>query len=258
MRIALLQLRIDGDEPRAQRLERVLERVRGLAGAADLVVLPELWLSGAFDTAQAIESAEPLDGPTFTALGDAARQAGLHLLAGSLAEAGRKPANCAVAFGPGGERLATYRKIHLFGFDGGEAEAFAAGDPEPVVWHSPWGRFGLATCYDLRFPELFRALVDEGAEGFLVPTGWPDRRIARWDVLARARAIENQAWLVGVNAVGSHAGFTMGGHSVVVDPTGEVRYEASPDQEECAIVDIDLAEARQWRAAFPALADRRL
>jgi predicted amidohydrolase len=258
MRIALIQLRITDDEPPAQRLHRVLAMIRGLAGQADLVVLPELWLSGAFATRTAIDTAEPLDGPTWRALGATAADAGLHLLAGSLAEAGERPWNTAVVLGPDGAQLAVYRKIHLFGFDGGEADAFAPGPPEPVVWDSPWGRFGLATCYDLRFPEMFRALVDVGAEGFLVPTGWPAQRIGRWDVLAQARAIENQAWFVGVNAVGEHAGTRMGGRSAVVDPMGEVTYRGSDAEEEVRIVTIDVGAVAAWRERFPALRDRRL
>lgn len=257
MRVALIQLSITDEEPMTARLARVQALIVSLRGRADLVVLPELWLTGAFATRAAINAAEPLDGPTLAAMAAAARDAGLYVLAGSLSEQGAKPFNTAVVFGPDGGREAVYRKIHLFGFDGGEAEAFGAGDPVPVVWDSPWGRFGLATCYDLRFPELFRGLIDAGAVGFLVPTGWPQRRIPRWDVLVRARAIENQAWLVGVNAVGSHAGFAMGGHSVVVDPTGEVLLEMAGD-EQVSIVDIDPARAAQWRAEFPALHDRRM
>jgi predicted amidohydrolase len=258
MRIALLQLRITDEESPAQRRDRVLGMIGDLSGAADLVVLPELWLSGAFATGTAIATAEPLDGPTWQALRTAAADAGLHVLAGSLAEAGERPWNTAVVLDPNGAQRAVYRKIHLFGFDGGEADAFAPGPPEPVVWDSPWGRFGLATCYDLRFPELFRALVDAGAEGFLVPTGWPAKRIGRWEVLAQARAIENQAWFVGVNAVGEHAGAAMGGRSIVVEPTGEVAHLGSEVDAETHVVTIDLGAAAVWRERFPALRDRRL
>jgi predicted amidohydrolase len=262
MRIAVVQLGITDAEPPAARLARVRDLIGQLAGRADLVVLPELWLTGAFATRAAIEHAETLDGPTWKALADVAAEADVHLLAGSLSEAGgsraAKPYNTAIVFGPDGSRQAVYRKIHLFGFDGGEADAFAAGSVEPVVWDSPWGRFGLATCYDLRFPELFRALVDAGAEGFLVPTGWPAKRIERWDVLAQARAIENLAWFVGVNAVGAHAGATMGGRSMVVDPTGDVVYRGSDDAEETPCVDIDPAAVVAWRERFPALRDRRI
>jgi predicted amidohydrolase len=99
--------------------------------------------------------------------------------------------------------------------------------------------------------------VDAGAEVFLVPTGWPSKRIERWDVLAQARAIENQAWLVGVNAVGTHSGAEMGGHSVVVDPNGEVVFRAHVS-ESIDIVTIDMAAVATWRERFPALRDRRL
>ena len=257
-RIALVQLRISDEEAPQDRLERVIGVIEGLAGQVDLVVLPELWLTGAFATKAALAAAEPLEGPTFSAMSQAARRAGLHVLAGSLSEAdGDKPYNTAVVYDPQGQHCAVYRKIHLFGFDGGEADSFAAG-AMPQVWESPWGSFGLATCYDLRFPELFRVLVDQGAEGFLVPTGWPAKRIQRWDVLAQARAIENQAWFVGVNAVGSHAGFAMGGHSVVVDPRGESAYLGSGEDEDVAVVTVDMAAARQWREDFPSLRDRRL
>lgn len=250
MRVSLLQLRLD-PEPPAERLARVLDLVAG--EDADLVILPELWLSGAFDTPMALATAEPLDGPTFASLA-----LGRYLHAGSLAEAtDGRPYNTSVVVGPSGAAEAVYRKIHLFGFDGGEADAFSAGS-EPVVWASPWGRLGLATCYDLRFPELFRALVDQGAEGFLIPTGWPAKRIARWDLLAQARAVENQAWVLGVNAVGTHAGVTMGGRSVVISPKGEVLARGSDDSEEILRVEVDLAAAAEWRSEFPALADRRL
>ncbi len=257
VRVALIQLAIDDAEPPPLRLRRVLGIIESLRDRADLVVLPELWPTGAFATQAALQAAEPLDGPTFQALGAAAAGAGLHVLAGSLPESGAKPFNTAVVFGPDGARRAVYRKIHLFGFDGAEAASFSAGEPNPVVWQSPWGTFGLATCYDLRFPELFRALVDEGAEAFLVPTGWPTKRILHWDVLAQARAVENQAWLIGVNAVGTHANTAMGGHSVVIDPRGEVVYRAG-DAEDVAVIEIDVARAAAWRETFPALRDRRL
>ncbi len=257
LRVAMVQLRITDEESPALRLERVLALIADAAAGADLVVLPELWLTGAFATRAALAAAEPLRGPTFTALSEAASRARVHLLAGSLSESGPKPYNTAVVFGPHGERLAVYRKIHLFGFDGGEADSFAAGPAQPVVWESPWGRLGLATCYDLRFPEQFRALTDAGAVGFLVPSGWPAKRIARWEVLAQARAVENQAWFLGVNAVGEHAGSVMGGRSVVVDPTGEVVTLGDAEAEEVSVVTIDLDAAARWRSVFPALRDRR-
>ena len=254
MRICLCQLSVDDGEPPEQRADRALALIESQQGRADLVVLPELWVSGAFNTSVALATAEPLDGPILTAVGAAAARAGVHVLAGSVAETapeatGGKPYNTAVLFGPDGSRLLTYRKIHLFGFDGGEAGAFAAGD-EPVVWDSPWGTFGLATCYDLRFPELFRALVDRGAEGFLIPTGWPTTRIARWDLLTQAPAVENQAWVISVNEVGGNGGHEMGGHSIVINPLGEVLARLG-EGEEVADATVDLRQARQWRQRSP-------
>ena len=255
----MVQLQITDAEPPERRLQRVLGIIESICDRSDLVVLPELWLTGAFATKAALSAAQELDGPVFAALSETAAASGVHVLAGSLTEATEsgRPYNTAVVFGPDGSRKAVYRKIHLFGFDGGEARAFTPGPPEPVVWDSPWGPLGLATCYDLRFPELFRAQVDRGAVAFLVPTGWPTVRIARWDVLAQARAIENQAWLIGVNAVGKHAGFEMGGHSLVVKPTGDVHLHMGA-AERITVVDVDLGYVAAWRAKFPALRDRRL
>ena len=152
-----------------------------------------------------------------------------------------------------GRRIAKYRKVHLFGFDTGEAVRFSAGAHPVAV-----GDWGLATCYDLRFPELFRDLVDRGVLGFLVATGWPAARISHWTALARARAIEDQAWFVGANSVGTNGGVAIGGRSVVVDPLGEVVAEGSAGGEEVLRAVIDLEAATRWREQFPALRDRRL
>ena len=117
---------------------------------------------------------------------------------------------------------------------------------------------GLATCYDLRFPELFRAFVDRGAELVLLPSAWPTPRIAHWSLLTRARAVEDQAYVVAVNGCGDQgASLALGGRSVVVDPWGTVLAEGG-DHEEVLVVDLDLAQVAKVRADFPVLADRRL
>jgi predicted amidohydrolase len=130
-----------------------------------------------------------------------------------------------------------------------------AGD-DLVVLDTPLGRTGLATCYDLRFPEHFRDLVDLGATTFLIASGWPDRRIEHWRVLLQARAIEDQSWVVACNGVGTHAGVTLGGRSAVIDPLGTVLAEAGTD-EEVLLADVDIDLATTWRGEFPALDDRR-
>jgi predicted amidohydrolase len=115
----------------------------------------------------------------------------------------------------------------------------------------------LATCYDLRFPEQFRLLLDAGARLVIVPAAWPAARVEHWRLLGRARAIENQMVVIQCNTGGSHGGVRMGGHSQVVAATGEVLAEAG-DGEEILDVDVDLTEVAAWRQRFPVLADRRL
>jgi predicted amidohydrolase len=224
---------------------------------ADIVVLPELWVSGAFDLPLAREVAAPLDSPVVQSVQALATKAGTWVHAGSYAE--RLPDgrtfNTAVLIGPDGEIIATYRKRHLFGFADGERTLMSSGDAL-VVAETPLGATGLATCYDLRFPEMFRNLVDAGAETFLLSSGWPTPRIEHWRVLARARAIEDLAWVVACNGVGSHAGITLGGHSIVVDPQGNIIAEAG-DDETVLYADVDVTRAAQWRAEFPVLGDRR-
>ncbi|GAA3226137.1 hypothetical protein GCM10020256_36310 [Streptomyces thermocoprophilus] len=126
-----------------------------------------------------------------------------------------------------------------------------------VTVRLPRTTLGLATCYDLRFPELFRGLVDAGAETLLISAGWPERRRAHWTLLARARAVENQAYVLACGTAGTHAGVPQAGHSIVVDPWGEVLAEAGPD-EEVLRVTLDPAKPATTREQFPALKDRML
>ncbi|GGQ03192.1 hydrolase [Streptomyces pseudogriseolus] len=231
--------------------------VRDQAGA-DLVVLPELWTTGAFAYEAFGTGAEPLEGPTHEAMAKAASEAGVWLHAGSVPERAADGTlyNTSLVFSPSGELAASYRKIHRFGFDKGEAVLMGAGE-DLVTVRLPDTVVGVATCYDLRFPELFRGLVDAGAETFVVPAGWPERRRAHWTLLARARAVENQAYVLACGTAGTHAGVPQAGHSVVVDPWGEVLAEAGSG-EEVLTVDFDPATVAGTRDRFPALKDRVL
>lgn len=121
----------------------------------------------------------------------------------------------------------------------------------------PMTTLGLATCYDLRFPELFRGLIDAGAETLVVAAGWPERRRAHWTLLAQARAVENQAYVLAVGCAGTHAEVPQAGHSLVVDPWGEVLAEAGGG-EEVLTVEFDVAKVAATREQFPALKDRCL
>ncbi|MGB8386122.1 MAG: nitrilase-related carbon-nitrogen hydrolase, partial [Dermatophilaceae bacterium] len=119
-------------------------------------------------------------------------------------------------------------------------------------------RAGLSTCYDLRFPELYRRQIDAGATVFLVPAAWPAARVANWDLFTRARAVEDQCLVLAANTAGTHARTPMGGLSRVVLPTGELVAAAGPDGEEILSVDVDLSVVAETREQFPVLRDRRL
>jgi predicted amidohydrolase len=256
MRVCLVQMDVSLAEPIVERIERAAALVRGCAGA-DLVVLPELWAHGAWAAQRWDLTAEGLDGPVVTTMREAARAAGVHLHAGSIVErAGDLMYNTAVLIGPDGALNARYRKIHRFGFDTGEAVTVAPGT-ELVVWEMPEATLGIATCYDLRFPEMFRALLDAGAQAFLLSASWPDRRAEHWRLLARARAVENLSFVLACGACGTQHGVVQAGGSLVVDPWGEVLAEAGTT-ETVLDVEIDVARVAEVRTEFPALRDRRL
>jgi predicted amidohydrolase len=257
MRVAAIQLRVDDSEPAASRVERAVSLVRAQAGA-DLVVLPELWVPGAFGYSGYDASASALPGPVVSAIASVATEIGAHVLAGTFIERdGTSLHNTAVLLSPSGEIVHVYRKVHLFGFDHGEAEVLAAGDDVSTYAMPGLTTLGMTTCYDLRFPELYRIFVNEGAELFVIPTGWPAARLEHWLVLTKARAIEDQVFLIGCNQVGMQEGVELAGHSVVIDPWGRVVAEAGVE-EEVLTVDIDLALVAKTRAEFPVLRDRKL
>ena len=265
VRVAAVQVSVDDAEEPLERRERVVSWLTDELGAdewggsrADLVVLPELWGPGAFNLARVRGGAEPLDGPFTQAMADLAVRLGAVLHAGSFPEIHDGGlSNTSVVFAPDGALLAVYRKIHLFGFDTGEVAELTGGEAHEVV-QTGLGATGLATCYDLRFPELFRHLTDAGAHAFLIPAGWPAARIRHWEVLATARAIENQGVVVACNAVGTAGGVTTGGTSLVLSATGDELARGSADREEILIVDVDPTVVTRWREEFPALRDRRL
>ncbi|WP_413758141.1 carbon-nitrogen family hydrolase [Streptomyces sp. MMBL 11-3] len=255
MRASLLQIAVDEAESVDSRRRRVASLVRRQSGS-DLVVLPELWTTGAFAYESFAAEAEPLEGPTYELMAKAASDAGVWLHAGSIPERVASGAlyNTSLVFSPSGELAASYRKIHRFGFDKGEAVLMGAGSELATV-ALPETTIGLATCYDLRFPELFRGLVDAGAQTFVVSAGWPERRRSHWTLLARARAVEDQAFVLACGTGGGHAGVPQAGHSVVVDPWGEVLAEAGSGEEVLA-VEFDASKVGVVREQFPALKDR--
>jgi predicted amidohydrolase len=253
MRVASIQLEM-ADRPKAQNVEHALALLDRVP-EVDLILLPEIWPCGFFAFDRYAEESEPLDGPTVNAFRQKARARRCHIVMGSLVERDAGDLfNTTVFIGPGGEIVACYRKIHLFGYRSDETRLLTPGR-EIVVADTPWGRTGFSTCYDLRFPELFRRMVDRGAEIFLVPSAWPLARIAAWRLFNRARAHENLAFLVSCNCAGGNVGQRYGGHSMIVGPWGTVLAEGGEGGEIVA-AEIDTREAAQARAEFPALADR--
>src|SRR5262245_2408110 len=263
MRAAAVQLNSTADK--ARNLETAERLVRAAArDGARLVVLPEKWnLLG--DSAMVLEGAEPLDGPTIDAASSWARELGIHLVAGSIAERveGREKAfNTSTLIGPGGELQARYRKIHMFDVDVGgvayrESEYEEPGD-ELVVGELEGVALGMTVCYDLRFPELYRILAVRGAMVITVPSAFTlDTGKDHWEVLLRARAIENQAFVVAPNQIGeAPPHYRSYGRSMIVDPWGVVLGQA-PDEECFVAAELDLDAQARVRATLPSLANRR-
>jgi predicted amidohydrolase len=273
MRLACAQLSVvTGDvEGNVERARRAVDRAAD--AGAHLAVLPELFNVGYFAFDSYTRRAESLAGPTLSALADHAADRGVALLAGSIVEelgataantdvpvpGGKGLANTAVLFDAAGERRAVYRKRHLFGYGSVEPElltpsesqgvaTLALGDEEVTV--------GVTTCYDVRFPEQFRTLAEMGCELVCIPSAWPYPRVEHWNLLPRARAVENQFYVATANGAGSFEEATLLGRSTVFDPEGH-RLASTGDEPALVTAEVDPGRVRAVRGAFPAWHDRR-
>jgi predicted amidohydrolase len=261
MRVAVVQMRSTAD--RAANIATATELVARAAGhGAALIVLPEKWpfIHGP----RTAEGAEPLDGPSLAAARGWAREHGVAVLAGSVIEsrADGLPCNTSVLIDPAGAVVGVYRKLHMFDVDVGgvayrESAATAPGS-EVVLARALGRRIGMTVCYDLRFPELYRSLAFAGAEILTVPAAFTSATGRdHWEPLLRARAIENQAFVVAAGQYGVHDDGTVShGRSMVVDPWGVVLAQAG-DGEGVAVADLDFARMEEIRARLPALRHRR-
>ncbi len=263
--VAAIQMTSGADK--AANVRRAVELIReAQRRGAQLIGLPEnfSWLGPEAERAQ---NAEPLDGPTLTQLGALARELKVSLLAGSILEAGApggRVYNTSVCFGPDGARLGVYRKIHLFDVEVNDGQTYresaAVAPGEAVVTaQTPLAMVGLSVCYDLRFPELYRQLVQRGATVLAVPAAFTlATGKDHWEVLLRARAIENQCYVFAPAQQGRHPKDRMTwGHAMVVDPWGLVTARAS-EGEGLAIGSVDLTLLHRIRSSLPALSHRRL
>jgi len=222
---------------------------------SDLILLPEIWTSGFFCFDRYAIESEPLDGPLVGAFRKWVRQRGCHLHMGSMVEReGERLFNTSLLLDPSGEIIGKYRKMHLFGYQSRERNLLTPGE-EVVVVKTPWGLAGLSTCYDLRFPEFYRKMVDRGVEIFLVAAAWPMSRLSAWNLFKRTRALENLAFLFCCNCAGSDAGQQYGGSSALVEPLGDLIAEGG--EGECYVsAEVDLNLVRSVRKDFPAREDR--
>jgi predicted amidohydrolase len=264
MRAAAVQLSSNPDRDRnleaADRLTR-----QAAARGAELVVLPEKWpVLGTPE--QTAAGAEPLDGAALSWARSTARELGIDLVAGSVAEhveGAERGANTSVHVGPDGEDRAVYRKIHMFDVEVGgrsyrESEHEAPGDEIVTSELADGTGLGLTICYDLRFPELYRILAVRGAKVITVPAAFTETTTRdHWEVLLRARAIEDQCFVIAANQVGEFApGLRAGGRSMIVNPWGIVLAQA-PDFETVVLADLDFERQQGIRTKLPSLANRQ-
>jgi deaminated glutathione amidase len=235
-----------------------------VSAGADLVALPELWTCHGLESAYRA-NAEPIPGKTTRFLGDLARERGIYLLGGSILEAhpsSPKLHNTSTLFRPDGEMSAVYRKIHLFDVKAPDREYLESGTitsgAEIVTAKAGAATLGLSVCYDVRFPELYRLLALRGAEVLMVPAAFTlQTGKDHWELLLRARAVENQAFVVAPAQWGQKAdGRWTYGRSLVVDPWGTVLAQC-PDRDGFALATLDLDYLDRLREDFPALKNRR-
>lgn len=264
LRVALIQVNSKADrEANYRRAEELIDEAAGRG--AQFAVLPE-YINYLGPKEGHADVAETVPGPTTERFGTRARQHGIWLLGGSiheLSDESGKYYNTAVLYSPSGEIVATYRKIHLFDIDltgnvtANESDSIVPGE-EIVVADVDGHKVGLSICYDLRFPELYRQMALEGAEILLVPAAFTMfTGKDHWHVLLRARAIENQTYVLAAGQFGPHdPNAQCYGHSIVIDPWGTVIAEAS-DREGVVVADLDFEYLRKIRKQLPSLANRR-
>jgi predicted amidohydrolase len=264
LRVAAVQLNSTADPAANLAVADRLTRAAAADGAS-VIVLPEKWTAMGSDE-QLRAAAEPLDGPAVGWARATARELGVELVAGSIVErveGQEKLANTCVHVDRHGEIKAVYRKLHMFdvevaGRSYRESDLEDAGDQIVLSETADGVQLGLSICYDVRFPELYRILAVRGARAFPLPAAFTLATTRdHWETLLRARAIENQAFVIAANQIGEHPGGNRsGGRSMIVDPWGVVLTQA-PDSEGHIVAELDLDRLEQIRARLPALANRR-
>ncbi len=244
MKIAIVQM-----ESKIGKIQDNIDKIRDYVFKnrdADFVLFPELavtgYCSGEFD-----KYAQEIDGNTSDELSKIARDNSVFIGCGFLEKQNKKQYNSYLVFNKAGNLAAKYRKTHLISeFDKGLTRG-----NEVIVFETCFGKLSIAICYDLRFPEFWRALMKNGTDAVFLPAQWPENRIEHWNILLRARAIENQFFVVGVNGIGNFSG----GRSQAVNPKGEMIGILDDTDEHVLNVEIDLKQVKHTREAFPCLSD---
>ncbi|MCS1350696.1 carbon-nitrogen family hydrolase [Mechercharimyces sp. CAU 1602] len=251
MRVSLVQMEVAWGNPDKNK-KIVEERVReAVAEGAEVILLPELWNTG-YDLTHLEELAD--EGEVKSWLASLARQQRITLVAGSIAEKQRGQIyNTSYTFNSLGSLINTYRKVHLFRLM--EEEQYLEAGNTRTLFQLGELKAGTAICYDIRFPEFIRSYALDGAELLFVPAEWPHPRLQHWRVLNQARAIENQMFVIAANRVGAGGGTRFCGHSMVIDPWGNIIAEAG-EGEEVLTVDIDISEVARVREMIPVYEDR--
>ena len=255
MKSALLQMNIDLGDADTNRFtaERLIRQAA--EQGVDTLVLPETWNLGFFPRERLAELAETPAGESKKLLAELAKEYGVNIVGGSLVtRRGNRIYNRALVIGRDGKEIASYDKIHLFS-PSGEQDYFTAGS-QACTFELDGIPAGLITCYDLRFAELVRSLALRGIKILFVPAAWPHPRLSHWQILNRARAIENQMYVVCVNGCGVADDLNFCGHSMVIDPLGEILAEAE-EAEEVLTAEVDFAQVDVIREGIPVFRDRR-
>jgi predicted amidohydrolase len=259
-RVKIIQLAVNDSETKADRLlrvEKILEQTAAEKDQLHLIMLPEIWGTGFFNFNCYRQESELLEGETYTRLAPWAEKLGCYLLAGSIVEQEADSYyNCTLLIGPNGALCGSYRKIHLFGYQSEESKILAAGS-EIYILKNKYGTWGFSTCYDLRFPELYRKMSESEVDTIFVVAAWPLARLEHWLILNRSRALENLAFLVACNCAGGDGDRQYAGNSLAINPWGELLARGGLDEEELTI-SFDPQEAVRIRAEFPALQDRKI
>lgn len=253
MKIACIQLDIKWENQNENfiRVEKLIKKAKDTG--AELVCLPELFSTGV--TENTLKFAEKIDGKTSLFLSRQAKENKIYLIGSFIRkiESGA-PRNTAIIFGPDGKLVNEYEKIHLFTYNN-EDKFYSAGN-ELITFEKEDFKITPFICYDLRFPEIFRIAVGKGTNVFVVIANWPNPRKEHWISLLKARAIENQSFLVGINRTGNSPKLSFFGSSIIISPKGEIIAQAG-EGEEVLMGDIKIKDLEEWRSSFTVLKDIR-